>query len=125
MQSLRHGYAYLHYRDARHASGRPAAWGKVAAMREALEDGRWDWVVWVDCATWIEGSGPPSTDWDHGHPWHTAITSGWLYGSFHVSRLFDMLDIGPVSEKRCHVPELREMPGWVLMGGVWWDIYLY
>ena len=29
--------------------GRPAAWGKVAAVRDALEDGRWDWVAWIDC----------------------------------------------------------------------------
>ena len=50
--TLRHGYAYLHHRDSHHASGRPAAWGKVAAMQEALKDGRWDWVVWIDCDPW-------------------------------------------------------------------------
>ncbi|CAE7602727.1 DNAH1 [Symbiodinium sp. CCMP2456] len=30
-------------------SGRPAAWGKVEALREAMEDDRWDWVAWIDC----------------------------------------------------------------------------
>ena len=29
--------------------GRPAAWGKVDALREAMEDDRWDWVAWIDC----------------------------------------------------------------------------
>ncbi|CAE7327961.1 DNAH1, partial [Symbiodinium necroappetens] len=32
-----------------HRHGRPAAWGKVDALREAMEDDRWDWVAWIDC----------------------------------------------------------------------------
>lgn len=32
------GYAYRHHRHSRHAADRPAAWGKVAAMQEVLQD---------------------------------------------------------------------------------------
>eukprot|EP00435_Cladocopium_sp_Y103_P028929 s186_g7.t1 len=42
-------YAYRHHRHSRHASDRPAAWGKVAAMQEALQDGPYNWALWVDC----------------------------------------------------------------------------
>jgi len=47
----RHGYTYIHHRDEdEHLSaGRPKAWTKVRALHEALEDGRWEWVVWIDC----------------------------------------------------------------------------
>eukprot|EP00933_Yihiella_yeosuensis_P014471 TRINITY_DN12974_c0_g2_i2.p1 TRINITY_DN12974_c0_g2~~TRINITY_DN12974_c0_g2_i2.p1 ORF type:complete len:451 (-),score=64.12 TRINITY_DN12974_c0_g2_i2:359-1711(-) len=47
--ATRHGYAYIHHRDASISAGRPPAWGKIPAIEEALKDGRWDWVLWVDC----------------------------------------------------------------------------
>ncbi|CAE7240315.1 DNAH1, partial [Symbiodinium microadriaticum] len=49
MYAHRHGYGYIHHRHSHHAKGRPAAWGKVDALREAMEDDRWDWVAWIDC----------------------------------------------------------------------------
>jgi len=47
----RHGYTYIHHRDEDgHLSrGRPKPWAKFRAMHEALDDGRWDWVLWADC----------------------------------------------------------------------------
>eukprot|EP00930_Biecheleria_cincta_P069011 TRINITY_DN56808_c0_g1_i1.p1 TRINITY_DN56808_c0_g1~~TRINITY_DN56808_c0_g1_i1.p1 ORF type:complete len:558 (-),score=69.10 TRINITY_DN56808_c0_g1_i1:615-2240(-) len=47
----RHGYTYIHHRDEDDhlSSGRPKAWTKIRALHEALEDGRWDWVLWADC----------------------------------------------------------------------------
>ncbi|CAJ1458533.1 unnamed protein product, partial [Effrenium voratum] len=44
-----HGYGYVHHRTSELADGRAPAWGKVRAMLAALQDGRWDWVAWVDC----------------------------------------------------------------------------
>lgn len=45
-----HGYAYRHHRSAyRSAENRPAAWGKILAMQDALQEGNWDWALWVDC----------------------------------------------------------------------------
>ncbi|CAE7390598.1 Dnah1 [Symbiodinium sp. CCMP2592] len=49
MYAHRHGYGYIHHRHSHHAKGRPAAWGKVDALREAMDDDRWDWVAWIDC----------------------------------------------------------------------------
>ena len=40
------GYAYRHHRSAAE-NGRPAAWGKVLAMQQALEESDWNTGVKV------------------------------------------------------------------------------
>lgn len=47
--AARHGYGYRVHRDPSHAEGRPPAWGKLRVVQAALEEGIWDWVLWIDC----------------------------------------------------------------------------
>lgn len=45
----RHGYDYMPSANVSTARGRPLAWGKISVMEDAINSGRWDWVLWIDC----------------------------------------------------------------------------
>jgi len=48
----RFGYDLIVERQRRD-EGRPHAWGKIRVMQQYIAEGRWDWVVWLDCDSYF------------------------------------------------------------------------